>query len=236
MLNVPSVASLQQKLPQVHNLEFQAQGGFKAVYKGDIAAKTEAIKAIYIPPKSEDESNRDELIARIRREIKSLTKCKSDFIVQLGSLPPEIYEINGYDYLIYSEEFLEGESLRSRIKQGYRPDFTDGQQLTTCLFSAIQVLKDNGIIHRDIKPDNIMTLSDSARPFVMLDLGIAYKPQGTPLTANPDLRHGTLPYMAPEMFTPRFRATFDFRSDLYSAGVTIYEYMAAKHPIASVHP
>ena len=49
---------------------------------------------------------------------------------------------------------------------------------------------------------------------------------------NPDMRHGTLPYMAPEMFEPNFRELIDYRSDLYSAAITIYEYASGVHPIA----
>jgi serine/threonine protein kinase len=65
-----------------------------------------------------------------------------------------------------------------------------------------------------------------------LDLGIAFKLYGTPITMNPEMRQGTLPYMAPEMFNPRFREMLDYRSDLYSAAVTIYEFVSRLHPIA----
>ena len=70
------------------------------------------------------------------------------------------------------------------------------------------------------------------RPYVMLDFGIAFKLHSTAITMNPDMRHGTLPYMAPEMFIPRFREMLDYRSDLYSAAVTVYEYAAGVHPVA----
>jgi serine/threonine protein kinase len=232
MENVPDLILLQQTLNEVENLSFLAQGGFKAVYKGTVQGRTEAIKVVFIPPADIDsEEERSEIIGRVRREIEALNKCLSPHIVRLGSLLPQLIQIDGRDYLIYSEEFLEGDNLRSKLKQAYKPNFRELKQLATSLFEAIQVLKAQDLIHRDIKPDNIIALQDQARPFVILDLGIAFKLHGSALTRNPMYRPGTLPYMAPEMFNPRFRETLDFRSDLYSAGVTLYEYASGTHPI-----
>ncbi|MCX6093227.1 MAG: hypothetical protein NTY63_00150, partial [Candidatus Bipolaricaulota bacterium] len=50
-------------------------------------------------------------------------------------------------------------------------------------------------------------------------------------TLDPNMRLGTLPYMAPEMFEPSFREMLDYRSDLYAAAVTVYELAAGVHPI-----
>ena len=104
-------------------------------------------------------------------------------------------------------------------------------QLTKTLLKAIKLLKENDLIHRDIKPHNVIKLQSHERPFVILDLGIAFKIHGTALTRNSMFRPGTLPYMAPEMFNPRFRENLDYRSDMYSAGVTVYEYASGVHPI-----
>ncbi|MCH8328647.1 MAG: hypothetical protein IID15_09030, partial [Candidatus Marinimicrobia bacterium] len=72
----------------------------------------------------------------------------------------------------------------------------DPMELAKSLFLAVKVLKQNNLIHRDIKPDNVMALKNKERPFVLLDLGIAFKLHGSELTRNPDFRPGTLPYMA----------------------------------------
>jgi len=233
MEHTPDIRLLQEKLTNVENLTFLDQGGFKAVYKGIVRGNTEAIKVIYIPPDiDEGEGLRDEIIGRVRREIDALNKCKSKYIVQLGSLPPELFQIGSNVYIIYSEEFLEGKSLRSRLKQGYITGLIELKELAVALIEAIRILKENNLIHRDIKPDNVMALQNPNRPFVVLDFGIAFKMHGTALTRNSRFRPGTLPYMAPEMFNPRFRETLDYRSDLYSVGVTLYEYASGKHPIA----
>lgn len=231
MEHLPDLEQLQDSLKaKVDNLLFVDQGGFKAVYKGSVQEKPEAIKVVYIPSDINEE-DRIELIGRVTREIEALDKCKSPEFVQLGSLPPESININGIDYIIYSEKFLDGENLRSKIRENYKPDLSELIQLTVTFLKAIKLLKENDLIHRDIKPDNTMKLKSNERPFVILDLGIAFKIHGTELTRNPRFRPGTLLYMAPEMFNPRFRESLDYRSDMYSAGITLFEYASGAHPI-----
>ena len=230
MKHIPDINQLKEVL-NIESLSFVDQGGFKAVYKGYVREKIEAIKVVYVPTNFDEEEDREELIGRVKREIETLDKCKSSEFVQLGSLPPESVYINNIEYIIYSEEFLDGVNLRTKIKQGHKPDIIELIKLTLCLLKAIKILKENDLIHRDIKPDNTIKLKNAKRPFVILDLGIAFKIHGTALTRNSMFRPGTLPYMAPEMFTPKFRETMDYRSDLYSAGVTIFEYASGVHPI-----
>jgi len=228
---LPALEQLQNSLKgKVDSLTYLDQGGFKAVYKGYVQERPEAIKVVYIPADT-DEEDHIELIGRVKREIETLDKCKSPEFVQLGSLPPESININGIDYIIYSEEYLDGENLRSKLSENYKPDLSELIQLTKTLLKAIKLLKENDLIHRDIKPDNAIKLKSPKRPFVILDLGIAFKIHGTALTRNSMFRPGTLPYMAPEMFNPRFRENIDYRSDMYSAGITAYEYASGVHPI-----
>jgi len=231
MEHLPAVEQLQESLKgKMENLSYVDQGSYKAVYKGYVQERPEAIKVVYIPADI-DEEDRIGLIGRVKREIEALDKCKSPEFVQLGSLPPESININGIDYIVYSEEYLDGENLRSKLSENYKPDLSELVQLTETLLRAIKLLKENDLIHRDIKPGNSIKLKNPERPFVILDLGIAFKIHGTALTRNSMFRPGTLPYMAPEMFNPRFRESLDYRSDMYSAGITIYEYASGVHPI-----
>jgi serine/threonine protein kinase len=72
------------------------------------------------------------------------------------------------------------------------------------------------------------------RRYVLLDLGIAYSVVDTPLTfdASHRMPPGTFRYLAPEMLQIGFRDSIDFRSDLYTAALTVYEYAAGLHPLA----
>ncbi|MCK4392613.1 serine/threonine protein kinase [Candidatus Bipolaricaulota bacterium] len=232
MQNKPEAAALAQAIPEAKNVKFLAEGGFKAVYEAEICGIKEALKAIFIPEEADQPEARAEIGKRVMREIESLRALTSPYVVKLGSLSPRACKLGSHEYLVYSEEFLDGPTLRDRLRSGYQPSFAECQALLRCLFQLVAELKASDLIHRDIKPGNIVEVGSDERPFVVLDLGVAFKLYSTPITLNPEMRQGTLPYMAPEMFQPHFREMLDYRSDLYSAAVTVYEYAAGTHPIA----
>lgn len=232
MQNKPDISHLEEAIDEAKELIFRAEGGYKAVYEANISGKKEALKVIYIPKEEDDPDEHSEIKLRIKREIESLERCESPFIVKLGSLKPRNIVINEMDFIIYSEELLEGPTLVEQIRSGIRPTLEDCKSLMICLIKVIKELKMLDLIHRDIKPGNIFALEDSDRQYVILDLGIAFKLNTTAITKNPDDRLGTLPYMAPEIFRPEFRLNLDYRSDLYSAALTVYEYAAGVHPVA----
>jgi serine/threonine-protein kinase len=228
----PDIALLEEAIEEVEDINLIGEGGFKAVYKATVAGGKEALKVIFIPHEDAQPEARSEILLRVKREIESLNLCRCPYIVKLGTLVPRSYNIEGHEYLVYTEEFLEGQDLLERIRTRYRPSFAECKSLFTCLLAVITELKAKDLIHRDIKPGNVVAFVDESRPYVVLDLGIAFKIHSTAITMNPEMRQGTLPYMAPEMFEPHFREMIDYRSDLYSAGVTIYEYASGVHPIA----
>jgi len=232
MQNKPEAAALAQTIPEAKNVEFLAEGGFKAVYEAEICGIKEALKAIFIPEEADQPEARAEIGKRVTREIESLRTLTSPYVVKLGSLSPRACQISGHEYIVYSEEFLAGPTVLDHLRSGHRPDLDECRALFCCLLRVIFELKASNLIHRDIKPGNIVEVGSDERPFVVLDLGVAFKLYSTPITLNPNMRQGTLPYMAPEMFQPRFREMLDYRSDLYSAAVTVYEYAAGTHPIA----
>lgn len=232
MQNKPEAAALAQAIPEAKYVKFLAEGGFKAVYEAEVSETKEALKIIFLPEEIDKLEARAEIRKRVTREIESLRALTSPYVVKLGSLSPRACKLGSNEYLIYSEEFLDGPTLRERIRSRHQPSFDECQALFRCLLQAIAELKINNLIHRDIKPGNIVELGSDERPFVMLDLGVAFKLYSTPITLNPEMRQGTLPYMAPEMFQPHSREMLDYRSDIYSAAVTVYEYAAGIHPIA----
>lgn len=232
----PNDESIKGVFKNIRDLSFIASGGYKGVYRGSINGIFEAIKLINIPdvPASDAEMiiMRDELVKRVEREIKILKECESQSIVKLGTLSPCEQNIDGKSFIVYSEEYLEGDNLWTILRnpENPKPDETELKSLMSGLLEAIKELWQYGIIHRDIKPCNVIKTKLKLRPFVLLDLGIAFSRADTPLT------HGWTPvtyrYFAPEMASPNFRDSLDYRADLYTTALTIYEYAAKSHPLA----
>ena len=235
---VPNDGDIQRALPQMQNIEILDTGGFKAVYRVTIAGKKEALKLIQIPASdgsADTEALKREMIGRVRREVDALGRCNGPEIVKLGSLALTPVAINAVDYVAYSEEFLEGSDLWKLLTSGAaKPTEQELRLLFLTLLKAIREVWALGYVHRDIKPKNVMKLNDSERKFVLLDFGIAYSVQETALTANPTGRMpvATYRYLAPEMMNPAFRETIDYRTDLYTTAMTVYEYAAQRHPLA----
>jgi serine/threonine protein kinase len=234
------LTQLMQAIPEVQGLSLiDDSGGFKAVYKAAINGRDEALKLIQIadyPGHPDADALREELIARVRREVSILSRCQSPSIVKLGSLALREVTVGSQRYLAYTEELLNGDNLWKILNSGAaKPDLIELKQLFASLLKAITELWTmDGTIHRDIKPQNIIKLNNPSRPFVLLDLGIAYVVNETGITLDPSHRAPmTFRYMAPEMGNPDFRDKFDFRTDIYTAGLTVFEYAAQKHPIAN---
>lgn len=234
--NPPSDDLIIHAFPQIQQLEMIDSGGFKVVYRARIADKIEAFKLILIPSFAgnvEAESLRRECAGRVRREVEALDKCGGMEVVKLGSLPLSKVTIGNADYVAYTEEFLQGSDLWTLLNtRPAKPSEAELRLLFGTLLKAIRELWGHGYIHRDIKPKNVMKLNDTSRQFVLLDLGIAYSVQETGLTANPERVVATYRYLAPEMMTPNFRETIDYRCDLYTAAMTVFEYGAQQHPLA----
>jgi protein phosphatase len=131
-------------------------------------------------------------------------------------------------HLYYLMTWHEGESLKVMLTRGHRFTVVEAVRIATDLLQATAALHRLGIIHRDIKPDNVHLGRDGK--LRVLDLGVAAS-DGIDLQEinNP----GTPSYMAPELFAG---ATASVSSDLYAAGVTFYELLTRKYPYGEIEP
>jgi serine/threonine protein kinase len=235
---------LKGSFPQFSGFELIGQGGYKYVFKIRLQdGSQEVLKIIRVPAvptglakAAEEDATaiREQELARAKREIEALKKCASPFVVKLGSMQPVITSIAGIDCVVYTEEILSGRNLYDVIASGVKPTEADVRSLMLCVLRAINSLwNEQRIVHRDIKPGNIMKTGLQDRPYVLLDLGIAYDVSQPGLTVRRDLDPPmTYRYMAPEMADLNFRENLDYRSDLYALALTGFEYSAGQHPIA----
>lgn len=169
--------------------------------------------------------------SRFEREARVVARLRHPAIVTVhdfGTLH------STHAYLVM--EYLEGRTLRERIERGPVP-LDETIEILTPVANAIDVAHGAGIVHRDLKPENIMLLRHGAPggpdPKI-LDFGLAKlstQNAGTDSTALQTTQSGsiigTLPYMAPELFSG---SPADARSDLYSLGIIAYEMLAGTHP------
>ncbi|MCZ6544883.1 MAG: serine/threonine-protein kinase, partial [Chloroflexi bacterium] len=128
----------------------------------------------------------------------------------------------GHLYLVM--DFVEGQSVREVLRSGPLPA-SRALRIATQVARALEEADARGVVHRDIKPDNVMLgPNDSAR---VLDFGIARQAGSLTLTAAGGFI-GSLPYASPEHAT----GTVDHRSDLYSLGATLYHMLAGRPPFS----
>jgi serine/threonine protein kinase len=215
-------------------------GGFKAVYRASIHGSQQALKIIRIvtpPGLSPEEASafRAESVGRVRREVDVLKNYVQPEVVKLGSQALAEVKFDEELYLAYSEELIPGHDLWHEVcRGGPFPSEGEVRILFVNLLKAVRGLWSMGYVHRDIKPKNVMKTGDPGRPFVLLDLGIAYSVMESALTFNPGNRMplATYRYLAPELMDPRFRESITYRSDLYTTAMTVYEYASRRHPLA----
>ena len=168
-----------------------------------------------------------EVLARVKREVEILSQAGIPELAKLGSIPPSLGIIDGSPVLFYSEEWVEGTDLKSAIRAKGRLPAIEVATLGIHMGRAIQWLAERQLIHRDIKPGNIIHKPDGT--FVLLDLGMAFDLNDLSLTV-PGMTVGTLPYLSPEQLDPQRKRNMDYRSDTYSLGVTMYEASTGTHP------
>jgi serine/threonine protein kinase len=211
--------------------DLRGGGGMAKVYRAfDLTLERDvAVKLINADLRSETEFD-----ARFQREAKVASQLADPHIVVVHDF--------GIDstcgpYLVM--EYLQGQSLRERIATGGPLPLKAGLQLSAQMLLALIHAHNKGIIHRDIKPDNVFILNQSGvRLHVrVLDFGIARILRGDeqanaepqPLT-QPGAVLGTPRYMAPEQLAGQ---PADARSDLYSAAMVIHEALTGKLPFVT---
>jgi serine/threonine protein kinase len=136
------------------------------------------------------------------------------------------------EFLVYYVmPFVEGPTLKSHLDRARRLSIPDTQRTGRDLLAALGYAHERGIMHRDVKPDNIILSPEGA---VLVDFGIAraIEAAATDRLTRSGITVGTSGYMSPEQVAAA--PTIDHRSDLYSVGCVLFECLAGRAPF--VHP
>ena len=133
------------------------------------------------------------------------------------------------DILFLVMEYLPGITLRELLNDYGSLTVEQALDITTAVLQALVVAHREGILHRDVKPENVMLVNDGR--IKVGDFGLARPVTSATETGKSLL--GTVAYIAPELLT---RGQADNRSDLYSVGVMLYEMLAGKQPFTGDSP
>jgi serine/threonine-protein kinase len=215
------------------DIELLDQGGYKIVFSGNIAGIKYVVKFLKPNPSGTGETDNellDEITARARREVKTIEQCDTPNLVKMGPVGLMTTNIIGEPLIYYTEEFIEGTNLNQYYQENGNFSVKELVNLALHTSTAIEALWAFAKIHRDIKPGNIMRRSTSGE-FVLLDMGLVLDLQDESLSNAP---MGTPLYVSPEQmdFNNR-RAVMNFRSDLFSLGIVLYEMATGKHPFVT---
>ncbi len=208
-----------------------SEGGMGTVYKGThvLMDKTVAVKVLR-PSLAADEK----IVARFSREARAASRISHPHAISVTDFGEDE---NGIVFLVM--EYLEGETLKDIIRREGPLPLPRVVEIIKQVGEALNAAHQQGVVHRDLKSDNIMLLQAVGTDYAkVLDFGIAkikeregdYDPG---LTA-PDLVIGTPQYMSPEQCSQA--PGIDARSDIYSLGVIIYEMFVGHVPFTGASP
>ena len=196
-------------------------GGMAEVYKGIdvIDNKTVAIKIL----KKEFAEN-EEFLRRFRNESKAIAVLSHPNIVK-------IYDVGFSEKIQYIVmEYIDGITLKEYIEEEKVLTWKDTVHFVIQILRALQHAHDKGIVHRDIKPQNIMMFTDGT--IKVMDFGIAKFASEQGKTAT-DQAIGSVHYISPEQASG---SVTDAKSDIYSVGAMMYEMLTGKKPFDSDNP
>ena len=130
-------------------------------------------------------------------------------------------------------EYITNDALG--VKGKFTNCLADFLQVAIQICSTLEGIYQSGIIHKDIKPQNII-INPKTQEIKLIDFSISsLLPRENPVIKNPNILEGTLAYMSPEQ-TGRMNRGIDYRTDFYSLGVTFYELLTGQLPFQSQEP
>lgn len=192
-----------------------AQGAMGIVYRAlDRKLNREVALKVVHSHLSSDPS----FLERFLREARAMARLQHEHIVSIFSVEQD----QGSQFIVM--EYIQGTNLFTKIQSSASFPLPEAITVTFQIAKALAYAHEHGIIHRDVKPANVLIGSDHR--LKLTDFGIAAALDEAPLTMAGQLI-GTLLYMSPEQARD---STLDGRSDLYSLGLILYEMLTGTHP------
>jgi serine/threonine-protein kinase len=206
------------------------QGGMGVVYSGihPLLGRKVAIKVL-----SQQMARRTEATARFLQEARAASTLHHQNIVDVFAFG-ELGDGRYYQVM----ELLEGESLRSILNRRGPLSRRQARTIIAGVLSGLGAAHRRGVVHRDIKPDNVFICGPLDGPLApgdikILDFGLAKRESGADISikTRTGVTMGTPAYMSPEQC--RGIAAIDARTDIYAAGVLLFEMIAGRTPFQS---
>ena len=203
-------------------LEQLGQGGMATVYKAyhTTLDRYVAIKVLHLAFLEDDN-----FLARFQREAKAIARLEHPNIIPVY----DFAEHEGRPYLVM--KYVEGETLKARL---HREKLSEAEtiKIVKTIGSALDYGHQQGVLHRDVKPSNVLLANDGN--IYLADYGLARIAQSVDVSLTTDQVIGTPQYMSPEQALGS--VGLDGRTDIYSFGVMLYEMVTGRVPFNADTP
>jgi serine/threonine protein kinase/tetratricopeptide (TPR) repeat protein len=210
-------------------------GGMGDVYEAtDLELGRIALKTI-----RSDIASSPNMLSRFRKEVQIARKISGPNVCRIHELFVLTGDRNGPHSAFLTMEFLEGVTLANKLRNSGPLPWREAQKISVDICSGLLIIHQAGIIHRDLKSQNIMLASrNGSTCAVLMDFGLARElstSTSSPLTelTQAGAIVGTPNYMAPEQFEGKELTP---ATDLYALGIVLYEMVTGKHPFAASSP
>jgi DNA-binding NarL/FixJ family response regulator/tRNA A-37 threonylcarbamoyl transferase component Bud32 len=200
-------------IPGVNVLRLIGEGGTARVYLASREGDDQPLVVKLLRPEIVSDKN---ALARFMEEYALVERIQSRHVARIY----DHGDVDGHAYLVM--EFFEGGDLNKRL--GGKPlDTQEAMRLFRELMYALGDIHEKGILHRDLKPQNLMFREDGS--LAIVDFGIAKHVDAVDRTSAGEVL-GTPRYMSPEQVQGR---ALDLRTDIYSAGVLLFQMLTGRH-------